>query len=141
MAASYSLDGQPLPFGAFTTGGVHYPAQVLLMWTDSELAHIGVTRRVDPELPPGPPPPPEPPPPGPPPPVRICSVFELMYGRVTTPERIAIRASTNPVVVDFVAALEVISQVELDGPLTVQGVNYLESVGLLAPGRAAEILA
>lgn len=127
---TFTLNGQPLEYGPFKTGTgkstTHHPAQVLDLWSDQQLAAIGVTRMADP---------------APPTPPRTCSVFDLMYGRVALAERLAIRASTDPIVVDFVAALQIIPRVELDGALTVQGVQYLESIGLLPPGRAAEILA
>ncbi len=58
----------------------------------------------------------------------------------TTAERIAIRASADPVIVDFLQLLDLAQDVRLDDPDTVQGVHYLESEGLIAPGRAAEIL-
>jgi len=61
--------------------------------------------------------------------------------RFTTAERIAIRASTNPVIVDFMQLLDLAQDVRLDDPDTIQGVNYLEGLNLLAAGRAAEILA
>lgn len=61
--------------------------------------------------------------------------------RFTTAERIAIRASTNPVIVDFMQLLDLALDVRLDDPDTVTGVQYLESLTLIGAGRAAEILA
>jgi len=78
----------------------------------------------------------------PPPPVpRELQLTKLQFLRLfTTGERIAIRASTDPVIVDFMQLLDLAQDVRLDDPDTVQGVHYLESEGLIAAGRAAEIL-
>ena len=54
--------------------------------------------------------------------------------------RIAIRSSEDPVVADIQHLLSLADTVDLAHPATVEGVGYLEAVGLLAPGRAAEIL-
>lgn len=53
MSSSFTLDGDPLPYGPFTVGDVNYPATVLDLWSDEELAEIGVARI------PAPPPTPE----------------------------------------------------------------------------------
>lgn len=60
--------------------------------------------------------------------------------RFTAAERIAIRASPNPVVVDFMGLLDLADEVRTDDPDTSQGVQYLEVLGLLSPGRAVNIL-
>lgn len=60
--------------------------------------------------------------------------------RFTAPERIAIRASTNPIIVDFMSLLDLALDVRLDDPDTVAGVHYLEALNLIGEGRAAEIL-
>lgn len=61
--------------------------------------------------------------------------------RFTAEERIASRASADPVVQDFLHLLGLAQEIRLDDADTVAGVNYLESLGLLAEGRAAEVLA
>jgi hypothetical protein len=61
--------------------------------------------------------------------------------RMTLQERIAARASTNPVVADLMHLLNIAATVNLTHETTVQGVNYLESQGILGTGRAAAILA
>ncbi|MBK8872355.1 MAG: hypothetical protein IPN19_15315 [Elusimicrobia bacterium] len=61
--------------------------------------------------------------------------------RFTAEERIACRASSDPVVQDFLHLLGLAQDVRLDDADTVAGVNYLESLGLLAEGRAAAVLA
>lgn len=63
--------------------------------------------------------------------------------RFTQPERIGIReaAKVNAVVEDYVELLNLAQDVDLADPETVAGVQQLEAAGLLAAGRAAEILA
>ena len=63
--------------------------------------------------------------------------------RFTGDERVAIRAAAkqSPVLEDYLALLELSLDVSLDDPDTVQAVGMLEQIGLIAPGRAAEILA
>lgn len=41
---TFTRNGDPLPYGPFTAGEVNYPANVLDVWTDDELAAIGVAR-------------------------------------------------------------------------------------------------
>ena len=60
--------------------------------------------------------------------------------RFTAPERIAIRASADPLIVDFMQLLDLAQDVRLDDPDTQAGVAYLEQQTLIAKGRAAEIL-
>ena len=60
--------------------------------------------------------------------------------RFTSAERIAIRASTDPVVVDFLSLLDAAQEVRTDDADTVAGIGYLATTGLLAAERAAEIL-
>lgn len=60
--------------------------------------------------------------------------------RFATQERIAIRASADPVVFDFMDLLETAEEVNLADPELVAGVGYLEANGLIADGRALEIL-
>lgn len=55
-------------------------------------------------------------------------------------ERIAIRASTDPVVLDIMNMLDLASYVKLTDVSTQQSVGYLASVGLILPGRVQEIL-
>lgn len=58
MGFAYTLDGAHLPRGAFTdAAGIRHPAAALDLWSDAELAAIGVTRT---PLPPPVPPPPVP---------------------------------------------------------------------------------
>jgi hypothetical protein len=60
--------------------------------------------------------------------------------RFTAEERIAIRASADPVIVDFMALLDLAEDVRVDDPDTTAAVSYLTVMGLLADGRADEIL-
>lgn len=63
--------------------------------------------------------------------------------RLTADERIAIRtaAQSNAAVQDYLELLNVSEEVDVTHPTTVAGVQQLEASGLLAAGRAAEILA
>lgn len=72
---------------------------------------------------------------------RAVSAFEFRR-RLTAAERIAVRASADPLVVDFVDLLDHAPQVVLDPPDAdvVAGLAYLVAQGLLAPGRPAEIM-
>lgn len=76
----------------------------------------------------------------PPPSVRILSHYDFMM-RIPQPKRVAIRASTDGVVVDFVAMMGAATNVNLDDPQTDAGLNYCVSVGLLAADDVTAILA
>lgn len=72
------------------------------------------------------------------------TVTKLEYlRRFTGEERVAIRAvaKTNPVLEDYLAMLEIAQDINLDDPDTIGAVTMLEGAGLIAQGRAAEILA
>ena len=62
--------------------------------------------------------------------------------RMTAAERIAIRtaATTDAIVYDFMDLVDSATFIDLARQDTQDGVNYLESAGLLAAGRAAQIL-
>lgn len=62
--------------------------------------------------------------------------------RFSINERIALRqaAQASPQVYDYMALLELAEEVFLDDPDTVGGVEFLEQIGLIGVGRAAEIL-
>ena len=60
--------------------------------------------------------------------------------RFTVEERITICASTDPIIMDFIALANLAQDILLDDPDTIMGVGYLEQQGLIAEGRAAEIL-
>lgn len=61
--------------------------------------------------------------------------------RFTQQERIAIRNLNDPIIEDFMALLNTTPSVHLDDPDTVAAIGYLEQLGILSAGRAAEILA
>lgn len=63
--------------------------------------------------------------------------------RFTTEERVAIRsaAASNPVLDDYLKLMELAQEINLDDPDTVAAVAMLEQAGLIASGRAAEVLA
>jgi hypothetical protein len=73
-----------------------------------------------------------------------ASIPKIEYlRRFTQSERVAIRlaAAANHTVNDYVELLNATTTLHLDDPDVIAGVNSLESAGLLAAGRAAEILA
>lgn len=84
---------------------------------------------------------PEPDPPPEPQPPELDKVDFLRL--FTQAERIAIRqmAKTDPVVEDYQYMLDNASVIRLSDPDILAGVPLLEMAGLIAPGRAAQILA
>ena len=60
--------------------------------------------------------------------------------RFTAQERIAIRASNDPLIADFLHLLEMAQDIDLTDADTQMGVGYLEQQALIAEGRAVEIL-
>lgn len=61
--------------------------------------------------------------------------------RFTLQERIAIRASVDPIVVDILSLLDAAEYVDVDDAQTQQGIQYLAMIGLIVPARIGEILA
>ena len=73
--------------------------------------------------------------------VAIVVLTQLAFlRRFTAAERIAARASSDPLIVDFLHLLDLAQDIRLDDPDTIAGVRYLETVGVLAAGRADVIL-
>lgn len=72
--------------------------------------------------------------------VRKISRIDFMR-RIPVAKRIGIRQSTDPVVVDFLAMLDVVEQVELDNSDTIAGKNYLVQQGLLTADEGAALIA
>ncbi len=71
----------------------------------------------------------------------ILSLSQLSFLRkFTAEERIAIRSSIDPIIIDFLHLLNLAQDINLSDPDTIAGVNYLESVELLDSGRATIIL-
>lgn len=60
--------------------------------------------------------------------------------RFTMSERIAIRNSADPVVLDIMSLMDAAEYVSIHDPATIQGINYLAYVGLVSPARSQEIL-
>lgn len=62
--------------------------------------------------------------------------------RFTAPERVAIYASTDPIVKDFVSLLDDVrlTSVDLNLKATIDAIHYLASQGLIEQGRINEIL-
>lgn len=72
------------------------------------------------------------------------TITKLEYlRRFTTDERVTIRAAavSNPVLDDYLKLMELAQEINLDDQDTVAAVQLLEQAGLIATGRAAEILA
>jgi hypothetical protein len=76
-----------------------------------------------------------------PPPPRLITPYAFK-ARMTSAERIAVRAAavTTPAIHDYMDLLDSARQVDLDHADTVAGTQALEAGGLLAAGRAAAIL-
>ena len=71
------------------------------------------------------------------------TITKLEYlRRFTTDERVAIRAaaSANAVLDDYLKLMELAQEINLDDPDTIAAVQMLEQAGLIAAGRAQEIL-
>ena len=83
----------------------------------------------------------EPAPPAPPPPSFVWTRLEYLR-RFTPAERITIRtaAAQSPVLNDYMQLLDLAEEVRSDDPDTIAAVQMLEGAGLIAAGRAAEIL-
>ena len=77
-----------------------------------------------------------------PPVQRTITKLEYLR-RFTDKERIAIRAAAeqNTALADYLQLMEAAQEINLDDPDTVAAVQMLEQSGLIAPGRAAEVLA
>jgi hypothetical protein len=74
---------------------------------------------------------------------RKIVLDRLDYLRLfTAAERIAVRTAAlqSPVLADYLHMLELATVVHLDHPDTIAAVNMLEQAGLLAAGRADEVL-
>ena len=72
------------------------------------------------------------------------TITKLEYlRRFTTVERVTIRTASKsePVLEDYLAMMELAGDIDLDDADTVGAVSMLEGAGLIATGRAAEILA
>ena len=70
---------------------------------------------------------------------KSMSPFNFMR-RFTAQERISIRASTDPILVDFLWLLGQATDVKLDDRDTIAGVQYVGYLGFLTPQRVIEIL-
>lgn len=74
-------------------------------------------------------------------PVVVQPLTQLAFlRRFTAPERIAIRASTDPVIQDFLQLVSLAQEILVTDPDTQMGVGYLAQQGFIAPERVAEIL-
>lgn len=74
----------------------------------------------------------------------VTNVTKLAFlNRFTAEERIGIRtaAQSNVAIADYLAMLDAAQDVDLTDARTIGGVRALEAAGLIAAGRAAQILA
>lgn len=72
------------------------------------------------------------------------TITKVVYlRRFTADERVGVRtaAKTSAVLEDYLSMMELAEEINLDDPDTIAAVQMLESVGLIATGRAAEVLA
>ena len=69
----------------------------------------------------------------------IITKYQFL-ARFSMTERVAIRASTDPIVNDFMKILEVVENIDVTNQDTINGVQYLVYAGLITPARAGEIL-
>lgn len=60
--------------------------------------------------------------------------------RMTLTERTAVRTSQNEAVQDIMFLFNAAKFIDLDRQDTINGVHGLEALGIIAPGRAAQIL-
>lgn len=69
------------------------------------------------------------------------ALTQLQFLRLfTVQERIAIRSSADPVIVDFLHLLNLAQEISLEDPDTQAGMEYLVKNGILKKERADEIL-
>lgn len=73
--------------------------------------------------------------------IRTLTKLEYLR-RFTTDERVAIRAAAaaNPVLDDYLKLMELAQDINTGDPDTIAAVTMLEQAGLIAAGRAQEIL-
>lgn len=75
-------------------------------------------------------------------PIGLGALSRLSYQRLfTQSERIAIRASFDPIVVDCRELAALAETIDLTDADVVAGTQYLEAIGLIGGGRADQILA
>ena len=72
-------------------------------------------------------------------PIRIITVRAFMK-RLAQSERIALRGSTDAIVIDLMEDLRMASYVDLDDPELGPGLAYVESLGLIANSQLTDLL-
>jgi len=72
---------------------------------------------------------------------KTWSAMEFLL-RFTAEERAALRAQAaiDPVTADFLQLVQAAQQVENDHPLTIQGMGYLVTLGIITQERSNEVL-
>lgn len=72
---------------------------------------------------------------------KTTTMSKLSFlNRFTLQERMTARASTDPVIVDILKMLDLAEIVDLNYPPTIQGIQYMASLGILTAERAVEVL-
>ncbi len=69
-----------------------------------------------------------------------CSKLDFMT-RFTISERLAAKASSDPVVADFLELLTLAEFIDTSDPNTIAGVNYLAYAGIISQSRIPDVLA
>lgn len=74
-------------------------------------------------------------------PIEQFPITKLQFlNRFTLEERISIRTSNDPIIVDFMELLNLAQDVDLLSPIVQNGLGYLVQKNLLHPDRIQEIL-
>lgn len=72
---------------------------------------------------------------------KTTTMSKLSFlNRFTLQERMAARASSDPVIVDILKMLDLAEIVDLNYPPTIQGIQYMAAVGILTAERAQAVL-
>lgn len=77
---------------------------------------------------------------GTPPPRTRLTRYEFR-SRFTTPEKTAMYDSTDTIIKIFLDDIQAAEYIDVTDQATIDGVAYLETQGLIAAGRSADILA
>jgi hypothetical protein len=74
--------------------------------------------------------------------IRLGTIYTKreFLSKFTFEERAAIRSSDNILVLDLMDMLELADYISVEDPETIQGINFLAYVGLIAAPRITEIL-
>ena len=71
--------------------------------------------------------------------IRMITTRAFMQ-RLSQSERIALRASTNDIVVDMLDDIRMASYIDLDNAALAAGLGYLDSLGLIATAQVTDMV-